>query len=478
MRTPSNRSQKGHRGFRRALAAGLAAMLTACGAVDAFAPTAIDYNLQAEQIRDQTIVLNIIRAAYRKPMQFSDFSTVTGLTTASVTAAFALPFAAIPGSMARAFTAMPSGTLTGGPNFTVSILNTKEFYNGIMQPLSLQFISLYLHEGFPRQLLLTLLIADIEYEKDGKVIHAYNSADSTVRPGEQYADFQALLQHLISRGLDAEEVDQTTPIGPPLTEKDVSSLSTLAGLPQNEVLAKYDGATPDVNLTAAERAELKAEGIPTYYRLEKTTVAYRFCFDSNSAQVGREIADTGLVMNAGLVCGAAANAGASTPIPASPPNGAHQQLHTLHFGLVGAAPALPASAGIGAHAVTPESSGYSQSAPSSSAQELTMTTMSVEQLIYYLGEVARAQLGLNGPPVPCRMVATDRGAPVCLFRLQAGPPPPGAISATYDGKSYAIQVDPSGNDRSSQVLELVSQLLALNNSAKDLPAPSIIPVIH
>jgi hypothetical protein len=476
MRPPSDRSRKKHRGPRRALAACVAAMLTACAAVDAFAPTAVDYNLQAEQIRDQTILLNIIRAAYRKPMQFSDFSTVTGLTTASVTAAFALPFAAIPGSMARAFTAMPSGTLTGGPNFTVSILNTKEFYNGIMQPLSLQFLTLYLHEGFPRQLLLTLLIADIEYEKNGKVIHAYNNAESTVPPGEQYADFHALLQHLISRGLDAEEVDETTPIGPPLAEKEVSSLATLAGLPPNEVLAKYDGATPDANLTAAERAELKAKGVRTYYRLEKTTVSYRLCFDGNSAQVGQQIADTGLVMNAGLVCGAAANVRASAPMPASPPSGAHQQLHTLRFGLVGAAPALQTP--VGAHAATPGSSGYSPSPPSSSAQELTMTTMSVEQLIYYLGEVARAQLGLNGPPMPCRMVATDRATSVCLFRLQAGPPTAGAISATYDGKSYAIQVDPAGHDRSSQVLELVSQLLALNNSAKDLPAPSIIPVIH
>jgi hypothetical protein len=160
MRPSSDRSRTRHPGARRALAACIAAMLTACAAVDAFAPTAVDYNLQAEQIRDQTILLNIIRAAYRKPMQFSDFSTVTGLTTASVTAAFSLPFAAIPGSFARAFTAAPSATVTGGPNFTVSILNTKEFYSGIMQPLSLQFVTLYLHEGFPRQLLLTLLIAD------------------------------------------------------------------------------------------------------------------------------------------------------------------------------------------------------------------------------------------------------------------------------------------------------------------------------
>ena len=37
-------------------------------------------------------------------------------------------------------------------------------------------------------------------------------------------------------------------------------------------------------------------------------------------------------------------------------------------------------------------------------------------------------------------------------------------------------VDPSGKDRSSQVMELLTELLAQNNSAKDLPAPSVIPI--
>ena len=462
-----------------------AALLTACTAVDTFGPSALDYNLQAEQIKDQTILLNIVRAAYRKPMQFSDFTTVTGLTTASVTAGFSLPFAAIPGSSARAFMALPSGTLTGGPNFTVSILNTKEFYSGIMQPISLQTVTLYLRQGFPKEILLTLLLSDIEYKKNGAVVHAYNSADSAVRPGESLTNFRALLRQLIERGLDAEEVDQTTPIGPPLTEKDVGSLGTLAGLPQDELLAKYDGSKNDANLSPAERAELGAKRIKIYYRLEKKSTSYRFCFDGNSADVGQPIDDTGLTMNAALVCGAGANVRALAPLPVQGAKGAPQQIHALVFGPLGGAPAPKAPAGIGTHAATSRSlPGHERTsspgpaaASAAAGQELTMTARSVEQLIYYLGEIARVQLGLSGPPKPCPMVASGAG-PTCLFRVSAGPAPSGAISAAYDGTNYAIAVDPAGNDRSSQVLELVSQLLALNNSAKDLPAPSIIPVIH
>jgi hypothetical protein len=52
-----------------------------------------------------------------------------------------------------------------------------------------------------------------------------------------------------------------------------------------------------------------------------------------------------------------------------------------------------------------------------------------------------------------------------------------SISTSYDGVAYHVDVDSDGCNRSSQVMELVLKLLALNNSAKDLPAPSVIPVL-
>lgn len=489
MRNLSSRGQRRIGDAGRALAAAVAAMLAACAVVDNFAATAVGYNLQAEEIRNQTILLNIVRAAYRKPMQFSDFTTVTGLATASVTAGVSVPFLTIPGSVAKEFLATTAGTMSGGPNFTVSILNTKEFYSGILQPISLQTVTLYLGQGFPREMLLTLLLSEIQYKKNGQVIHGYNGVDPAAGPDGHRTDFRMLLRQLIDRGLDAEEIDQATPVGPPLAEQDVSSLGTLAGLPQDQTLVKYDGSKIDTDLSAAERGELAAKRIKTYFRLEKRSTSYRFCFESSRACVGSPIADTGLVMNPALVCGAAADVRALAPSPVQPAKGAPQQIHTLMFGAFGPRPSAAKSpAAVSARAAAtpaapspgcpPPEAAAPDAAPSIAAgQELNMTARSVEQLIYYLGEIARGQLGWNGPPKPCPLVATGSGA-ACMFRLRAGPGLPGAISAAYDGASYAIAVDPTGRDRSSQVLGLVSQLLALNNSAKDLPAPSIIPVIH
>jgi hypothetical protein len=38
-------------------------------------------------------------------------------------------------------------------------------------------------------------------------------------------------------------------------------------------------------------------------------------------------------------------------------------------------------------------------------------------------------------------------------------------------------VDPSGEDASTQVVQLLSDLLAIQSNAKDLPAPNVIAVV-
>jgi hypothetical protein len=74
-----------------------------------------------------------------------------------------------------------------------------------------------------------------------------------------------------------------------------------------------------------------------------------------------------------------------------------------------------------------------------------------------------------------------------LFRVsELAQRPSGAISAeSVDGKiavdwnerRYEIEIDPSAQNRSGQVLRILTQLLALNRAAKDFPAPAIVPII-
>src|SRR5918992_6225759 len=122
----------------------LATSLSSCVIVDNFASRSVDYNLQAEHSKNENLLLNVVRAAYRKPLQFTELMTVTGQASASVTGVFTLPFAANHAAATRIFSFSPGASVSGGPNFTVAVLNTKEFYQGILTPIPMQIVALFL----------------------------------------------------------------------------------------------------------------------------------------------------------------------------------------------------------------------------------------------------------------------------------------------------------------------------------------------
>ncbi len=200
---------------------------------------------------------------------------------------------------------------------------------------------------------------------------------------------------------------------------------------------------PGSSLTSEQKARFRAAG--HYYRLEKTSTDSRFCFDpsyaigGNKAAAGVPIDQTGAAIEASELCGAA------NAQPAASPGRRDAGIHRL-----GASPLV------------------AKPAEADNSQVLNFRFRSTEAMIYYLGEISRYELGLVPPAQPL----PDRP----IFHIAAGPGDRNAIAAAYEGKTYHIAVDPSGKDRSSQVMELVTELLAQNNSAKDLPAPSVIPI--
>jgi hypothetical protein len=54
------------------------AVLAGCIVADRFAGQSVEYNMQTETIKNQNLLNNIIRFAYRRPLQFTDLSTITG----------------------------------------------------------------------------------------------------------------------------------------------------------------------------------------------------------------------------------------------------------------------------------------------------------------------------------------------------------------------------------------------------------------
>ena len=408
----------------------LAASLSSCVIVDNFARRSVDYNLQAENSKNENLLLNVVRAAYRKPLQFTELMTVTGQASASVTGVFTLPFAANRAAAPRVFSFSPGAAVSGGPNFTVAVLNTKEFYQGILTPIPMQIVALFFYEGFPKSVLLTLAALRFGYGPgDGPMTEVYNDVSSTAK----YMDFKRFTESLIDAGLEAEKVTDTVVLGPPLLDADLRDVKHLQNLHSQGVeISRHLITDENPNLLAEELEGLKRKGHTYYYQLQTKKTSYRFCFhplkanpkvldQSLAPQITREIGQTGQFQFVPeILCGAS-----------------------------------------------------ERDRKRKRAIVLEISPRSVEGIIYYLGEIVRRQLGLEGRDLFEPTVKNDQ----ILFKVTRTPAPGPSISTTYEGADYHVSVDPVGHDRSVQVMEFVTQLFALSNSAKDLPAPSFISVI-
>ncbi len=148
-----------------------ALILAGCAVVDQYSDRAVVYNVQAEQAQNEALLLNIVRASMRRPMQFSTVSSITGTAVASAGAGYTLPTnvpfrPATNGATGIAtFPPVPTwsfaGSMSGGPAFTIPVLDTQEFYQGILKPIPGQLYDLYLQAGYPPDLLFNLFVKKI-----------------------------------------------------------------------------------------------------------------------------------------------------------------------------------------------------------------------------------------------------------------------------------------------------------------------------
>lgn len=447
---------------RRVFAAGLLLGAAACAPTQDFASRAINYNRQAERTKDSDILLNIIRAAFRKPLQFTQLQSITGQDSASATAGFSLPFLGPRAGGPRLFTFSPSLMASSGPNYSVAVLDTKEFYQGILTPIPESTAALYVKSGISKETLLMLLVSEIRYGPPTSLQYIYNAPRNmndallSQKPARYFTAFSQTMKELIDDGLDFEEVDTPEQLGPTLTRRELSDPRKIADLDAKKIKIVKVG-----------------QGGGARFRLEKTTASYRFCFNLARAKLG---------------------VGVGTPIPISGNHkGSNADLEITPASLCGAPAGRQASspAGQKARPVLPpgrqpgvyvllrspaprHKTGAFPGAAPARIEEITLRMRSVAGILSYLGEIARSDLGLSEVPFAPRVGWREAR----LFRLARGPGGSSAIAVSYQGRAYHVPIDASGTcNRSGQVLDLVAELLALNSSAKSLPAPNIIPVI-
>ncbi len=198
------------------------AALLGCAVVDQYSGRAIVYNLEAEQAQDQEILLNIVRAYLQRPMQFTTVSTITGVASASAGAQYILPTNVpfrppVQGATGiAAFPTLPtwqfSGSMSGGPAFTVPVLDTQEFYEGILKAIPGQLWDLYIQANYPPDLLFNLFVEKIVMRRiDGDCSDSQRLPQcefvfiNSVTSGNIQIDlFQTVTNYLLALGLTTE----------------------------------------------------------------------------------------------------------------------------------------------------------------------------------------------------------------------------------------------------------------------------------
>ena len=209
----------------RSLVAVAALSLAGCSIADLYSRRATVYNAESEQAHDQGLLLNIVRAALRRPRQYTVVQQISG--QAQATGGFNLTFPFGPHVGSNPNVAFLSGSAQGGPTFQVATLETNEFFQGLMQPIPAQLIDLYFHSEFPRDVLLNLFIEKIVMRSTGPGCALRNHeprCEITFQnfPGTdvQLELFQALAGYLIDLGLSTEQIAAAPKSGPAGGDKD------------------------------------------------------------------------------------------------------------------------------------------------------------------------------------------------------------------------------------------------------------------
>jgi hypothetical protein len=475
-----------------------ALMVSSCSVVDDFSGRAVNFNLVAEQAQQQALLLNIVRASLNRPMQFTTLSSITGTASETANGTMSVPFGHHrPTSGVSPDILGLSGTVSGGPTFTVPVLDTQEFYQGELKPLTGQEYRFFLDEGlWPAELFyifvdhIEMTVAD-ERSASKFEFHNYIAGDYF-----DYDRFAAVADYLLSLGLTIEEVRRPQTLGPPITAaqlrdlRDVAQLTT-AGISIVPERSAEKTAPAQTVAPAAEKAKKSASPKTTgRYQLQKSTVIYRPCFEPVSPPLG--------VIDPSLLCGSndpndtsdgsTGNLGRTGGFTA--PGLAHL-LTTIKARYVAGLPAGdPTTAEIAALPAL----------PGDKKLQVRLYMRSTEAIMHHLGTIAGRYLYQTGsrqrvmqvkigepylpyPAEPCPPTADPTSQPTLLgfqcqnlFVLRSGDAGDSPLSVDYDGKTFSV-VSGNTRGRTMQLLDLVKQLFALHTSAQQLPASNVLNII-
>jgi hypothetical protein len=157
-------------------------LICSCTSAGATKTGIVRFNEVFSEARNEILLLNILRAGDAAPQQFSTVTNVNGAMRSQVSLSAEL--ANISDSIRDVF--KPSGTFAfRNPTITIAPLETKEFRQGMMKPVTAEFVDKLLGAGWDRRVVLNLVVGGVTC---GAVTHFNSGADDdVVRDFEKFA---------------------------------------------------------------------------------------------------------------------------------------------------------------------------------------------------------------------------------------------------------------------------------------------------
>ncbi|MEM7529117.1 MAG: hypothetical protein AAF416_15830 [Pseudomonadota bacterium] len=135
----------------------LAALVSGCSFSGTISEHALAYNDTIERAENGMLLRNIVRISQHYPVHFTRVSEVAGALTVSADAS-------AEGAIGRdAERLLDLGLDLGGsskPSYKVQVLNTQEFYNGLLRPIDAGTYGLLFDAGWPADLLFFVLVEE------------------------------------------------------------------------------------------------------------------------------------------------------------------------------------------------------------------------------------------------------------------------------------------------------------------------------
>jgi hypothetical protein len=185
---------------------------------------AVDFNLALEKAQNKLMLLNVVRSSKRQPTHYSSITQVLGSASSSLSPSLTLPLG---GDATSLFPLALSASSSGGVS-TVSIaaLNSKEFVQGVMNPISVDQLDYYLKQGWSKELIFTLFVRKM----------VVGGEEYLNRPTSSFEDVDQFIEKIRSMEISIKlekgeavgqefEVEKSTPISKLILSAEASGLA-------------------------------------------------------------------------------------------------------------------------------------------------------------------------------------------------------------------------------------------------------------